>query len=258
MKIGLQLYSIREEMEKDMDAALSAVSRAGYDCVEFAGFFGKSSDEIKAMLEKYSLEAISAHIDYKELSGNKNGILDFCREIGIKYVTVPYLGVENHKGTEGYEDIVDEFKKIAEDVKKYGMVFLYHNHDFEFKTYEGKYLNDWLIESVGEDNISPEPDVCWIKYGGAAPVDYITKYSGKVPVIHLKDFIGNVDPKKSKEENGFRMCPVGSGCQDWDAIFDAAERAGAKCFIVEQDDHYGDDAVENVKKSRDFLRSKGY
>lgn len=258
VKIGLQLYSVRDTMEKDMDAALGAVSRAGYDSVEFAGFFGKSADEIKAMLEKYGLEAVSAHIGYEELAENTGGILEMCREIGIKYAAVPYMGPELHKGTDGYDERIDVYKKAAENVKKYGMKLLYHNHDFEFRTYEGKYLNDWLMESVGEENISPEPDVCWIKYGGASPVDYIMKYSGRVPVVHLKDFIGEIDPEKSQEENGFEMRPVGSGCQDWDAILNAAERAGAECLIVEQDHHYGADPFDNVKKSRDFLRSKGY
>lgn len=258
MKIGLQLYSVRDEMEKDMDKTLKAVSDMGYDCVEFAGFFGRSAGEVAGMLKKYGLEAASAHIGLEELAENRDGILDFCRVLGMRYAAVPYMAPELHKGSEGYDERVEQYKKAAENAEKYGIRLLYHNHDFEFRKYEGKYLNDWLIESVGADRIFPEPDVCWIKYGGASPAEYILKYSGRVPVVHLKDFEGNVDPGKTKEENGFKMRPVGGGIQDWDVIFDAAKRAGTEYFIVEQDDHYGADALEDAALSRKFLSSKGF
>lgn len=249
MKVGLQLYSIRDLMESDMDAALYEVSKAGYEYVEFAGFFGKSAAQINELLSKYDLKAISVHQKYEELITNEEGILDFLKDIGIKYSAIPYMSRELHKGNSEYDRIIEDIKNASENLKKYGIQMLYHNHDFEFYTYEGKYLNDWIIESVGKENIIPEIDTCWVKYAGVDLCGYIKKYSGNVPVLHLKDFC---------RENGFKMRPVGYGCQDWKAILDTAQEAGTEYLIVEQDHHYGDDPIDNITKSRSYLKELGY
>lgn len=257
MKVGLQLYTIRDLMEMDMDAALCAVSKAGYEYVEFAGFFGKSADEINALLKKYNLKAISVHHDYHEMLSNKDGILDFFKQIGIKYAAVPYMGIEYHKGSDKFGEVTEDFVKLAEILKKYDIQLLYHNHEFEFNTYEGKYLNDWLIEAVGIENISPEIDTCWVKYAGASPVEYINKYSSHLPVIHLKDFSGNSGLDKTREENNFKLEPVGYGCQNFESVLDAAKKAGTEYLIVEQDIHYDADPIDNITKSREFLKKLG-
>ncbi|MEE0868090.1 MAG: sugar phosphate isomerase/epimerase [Clostridia bacterium] len=256
IKLGLQLYSIRNEMENDMDSALKKVSEAGYTCVEFADFYGKTADEINSMLEKYGLEAVSAHIGYDALKENEGGIIEFCKKIGLKYIAVPYMQTELHKGSDSFDETVQTYISIANNLRKNGMELLYHNHSHEFVKFEGKYLNDWLIESVGLENLSPEPDVCWIKYAGASPEEYIKKYSGKVPVVHLKDFTGEINTERTSEENNFKMCFVGGGCQDWDTILDAAIKSGTKYFIVEQDNHIDNTPMENMIKSIEFLKTK--
>ena len=258
MKVGLQLYSIRDLLEQDLDAALKAVSEAGYQYVEFAGFYGKTAAQINELLSRYGLCAISVHQGYQEIINNDGGILDFLKEIGIKYSAVPYMAHEKHKGAADYEETILKYKKASENLKKYDIQMLYHNHDFEFNTYDGKYLNDWLIESVGVENIYPELDTCWAKYAGVAPDKYILKYSGKIPVVHLKDFTGNIGLGRTQEENNFRLQPVGSGCQDWYSILEACEKAGTQYVIVEQDEHYGADPIMNIKKSRSFLEKAGY
>ena len=256
VKLGLQLYSIRDEMERDMDYALKKVSEAGYSCVEFAGFYGKTADEILLLLKKYGLEAVSAHIGYDVLKENKEEIIEFCKKIGLKYIAVPYMDAKLHKGADNFDETVEMYISIANNVKKNGMELLYHNHAHEFVKFEGKYLNDWLIESVGRENLSPEPDVCWIKYAGASPEEYIKKYSGSVPVVHLKDFTGDINPERTKEENNFNLCYVGGGCQDWDGILEASIKSGTKYFIVEQDNHNEYTSFEDMIKSIEFLKTK--
>ena len=254
MKVGLQLYSVREAMQENMDKALEKVKEVGYDYVEFAGFFDKTADEVNALLEKHGLKAISVHQGISVLSSEGN--YEYLKKIGVKYAAVPYIGGDGLKGGEQFDENVRNMKKISDELKNYGIRLMYHNHAHEFKTVEGKYLNDWLIEGVGEDKISPELDVCWSTYGGAETDEYILKYSGNIPVLHMKDFI--YKEKENENDEPFKQVPVGSGCVEWEKIFAASEKAGTEYYIVEQDSHYGDDAFENVKKSRDFLKKYGY
>ena len=254
MKVGLQLYSVRELMGENMDKALEKVKEAGYKYVEFAGFFNKTADEINSLLKKHGLKAISVHQNIDTLCSEGN--YDYLKEIDVKYAAIPYIGSDSHKGGKDFENTVEKIKKISDDLQKFGIKLMYHNHAHEFKTVEGKYLNDWLIESVGQDRIAPELDVCWSTYGGAKTDEYILKYSGNIPVLHVKDFI--YKEKADENDSPLKLTPVGSGCVEWEKVFAAAEKAGTEYYIVEQDSHYGDDPFENVKKSRDFLKKYGY
>lgn len=272
-KVGLQLYSIREDMEKDMDAALAKVKAMGYDYVEFAGYFGKSAEEVKALLDKHGLECISVHQTYDVFLNNEKESVEYLNTIGAKYSAVPWMGVEKHQGHGDFENTVAEFKKVGSVLKNAGIQLLYHNHDFEFERYEDKFLLDWLYESVSEDLLKTEIDVCWVRYAGYDPADYIRKYTGRSPIVHLKDFEcknfnmgpvyalidsdGSEGKPASKEDAGFMFKPVGYGVQDIPAILVAAEEAGAEYIIVEQDSSTERPAMEAAKMSRDYLRSIG-
>ena len=275
-KVGLQLYSIREDMEKDMDSALAQVKAMGYDYVEFAGYFGKSAEEVRALLDKHGLECISVHQTYDVFLDNPKESVDYLKTIGAKYSAVPWMGVEKHQGHGDFENTVAEFNKVGKTLKDGGIQLLYHNHDFEFEKYEDKFLLDWLYDSVSEDLLKTEIDVCWVRYAGYDPAEYIRKYTGRSPIVHLKDFEcknfnmgpvyalissdgGSDEAKKpeSKDEAGFMFKPVGHGVQDIPAILAAAEGAGAEYVIVEQDSSVERPAMEAAKMSRDYLRSIG-
>lgn len=257
MKVGLQLYSVRDEMERDMEQTLRAVKAMGYDFVEFAGFFGHSADEIKAMLQGIGLEAVSVHQGYETFLEDPEAAA-FLKTIGVSYCAVPYMGREKHKGADDYAQTIEMLKKVSERLKKQGISMLYHNHEFEFHTYEGKCLIDWLYETAGLDAIEPEFDTCWIKYAGYSPEAYLKQYSGHVPVVHIKDFTGSTGLGKTREENGFQMQPVGQGVQDWESILQAAKAAGARYLIVEQDDNAPGESLNNAEKSRAYLKDLGY
>lgn len=268
-KIGLQLYSIREEMEKDMDAALKQVKEMGYDYVEFAGYFGHSAEEVRAMLDKYDLECVSVHQFFADA---KQSDMEYLKTIGAKYCAVPWCDKQT-PGTKEWDETIDLFIKNGKMLKENGIQQLYHNHDFEFQKAEGKYILDWMYETIPQDCIQPEIDTCWVHWAGVDPVEYLLKYSGRIDIVHLKDFtcktigggpvyalIGDdgSEAVKSKEDNDFRFCPVGQGIQDIPAIIDASEKAGASILIVEQDQSYEIPAMEAAKMSRDYLRSLGY
>ena len=187
-KIGLQLYSIREDVEKDMDAALKAVKEMGYDCVEFAGFFGKSAEEVRAMLDKYGLEAISVHQTAEPWLKEGQKAIDYLKTVGVKFCAIPWYQKEKLYDKKEFAKMIIEFTEFGKALKENGIQLLYHNHDFEFgKKYDGEYVFDCIYNSVPADLLRPEMDVCWIKYGGEDPCKYIEKYDG-MKLLHLKDF----------------------------------------------------------------------
>lgn len=275
-KIGLQLYSIRDDMEKDMDAALKQVKEMGYDYVEFAGYFGKSADEVRALLDKYDLTCISVHQSYDVFLDNEKESIAYLNTIGAKYSAVPWMDVKKHKSGGDFENTVAEFKQVGTALKNAGIQLLYHNHDFEFERFEDKFLLDWLYESVPSDLLKTEIDTCWVRYAGYDPAEYIRKYTGRSPIVHLKDFVcknfnmgavyalidengeeGEQAKPESREDAGFQFRPVGHGIQDIPSILKAAEDAGADYLIVEQDQSEDRPAMESAKMSRDYLKELG-
>lgn len=270
--LGLQLYSVRKAMANDFEGTLKKVSEMGYKYVEFAGYFGKTAEEIKALLEKYSLTCVSVHqtltIADKEKAREE---VEFLKKLGVKYVVIPWYDKSKLKGNEAWNQTVKNFKEMADLLKEYGMVLGYHNHDFEFARYNGKFLHDYIFEEVGGERIIPEIDTCWVRYAGLDPADKLREFSGRVPVVHLKDFsckklaqgpvydlIGSdAEVPESKADNAFEFRPVGNGIQDFDSILEACSECGTETVIVEQDEPDGNRSeLEAVAISAKYLKER--
>ena len=272
-KVALQLYSVRDDMAKDMEGTLKAVKDMGYDYVEFAGYFDRTAQEVRDMLDKVGLKAVSVHQVYDVFLEDQQAAIDYLKTIGVSYSAVPWMDVAKHAGHGRFDQTVAEFLMVGAALKEAGIQLLYHNHDFEFETYEGKFLLDWLYDSVSADLLKTEIDTCWVRYAGQDPASYIRKYTGRSPVVHLKDFTcdnfsagpvyalidekGQEGKKPSREEVNFKFQPVGYGVQDIPAILAAAEDAGADVVVVEQDQSLERPALEAVKMSRDYLKKLG-
>ena len=270
-KVGLQLYSVRDAMEKDMDATLKAVKEMGYDYVEFAGYFGKTAEEVKALLDKYELKAISVHqaTDLFEKEGKT--AVDYLNTIGVEYSAIPWY--DKNELYNNWDETVKKFAEVSKLLKAGGIQLMYHNHDFEFVKIDGEYVLDKLYRTLDAETLMPEIDTCWVHYAGVNPAEYVRKYAGRIKVLHLKDFVckklgggpvyalidedGNEIKNASKEDNGFKFTPVGSGIQDWNEILTAADEAGVEYVIVEQDDSYEMCSLEAAKMSRDYLKTLG-
>ncbi len=271
-KIGLQLYSVRNEMAADFEGTLRAVREMGYDNVEFAGYFGKSAEEIKALLKKYDLTCVTVHQGMDPFLENGNAIIDYMSDLGITYCTIPwYERAKLEVGTPVWDETVKNFKAYAAALREKGIKMLYHNHNYEFDIIDGKCIIDHLYETFDRDTLNPEFDTCWVHYAGYDPAEYIEKYADRVEVLHLKDFQckrlaggpayalidgdGKAQAQPSKEENNFKFMPLGMGRQDFKKILDAAEKSNAHTLIVEQDKSDDRPPLEAAKISRDYLRN---
>ena len=267
LPVMLQLYNVREELQKDFDGTLEEVAKIGYKYVELAlaQSFGKTAAQIKASLDKAGLIAISAHVPYRDMIADPGKAIDFHIDIGCKYIVVPYLLDEDRSTGPHYEEVKKGIAKLGEAVNKKGATLLYHNHEFEFLDYKGKYALDDLFDSIPAELLQAEIDVCWAKVAGVDPAEYILKYTGRSPVVHLKDFDSSGDKTvkaeyeligdgKKASAGPFPFRALGNGILDFPGIIKAAEKAGTQWLVVEQDlPSPGKTPVECAKDSFDYL-----
>ncbi len=247
--IALQLYSVREDMKEDFKGTLEKVKALGYDGVEFAGLFDHSAAEIKSWCEALDLVPISAHVPLVEMINDCEGTLNTYKELGVKYVVVPYVDTDRRPNTEGWLPTIEAIAQIGKAAAEKGLILLYHNHDFEFTKVDSEYGLDMLYRMIPAEYLQTELDTCWVNIGGEVPAEYIRKYDGRCPVIHLKDFyresvdadeplyelIGIKSEAKAPQKKNFEFRPLGKGMQDFPAILKASEAAGAEWVVVEQD-----------------------
>ena len=265
-KVGIQLFGVRDEMVKDMDATLAKIKAIGYDYVELAGYHGKSAAEIKALLDKHGLIAISAHQGPQDFWRGGQAPIDDLKTIGVKYCAIPWYGVAEFK--ERFDETMEKFTSLGKVLKENGIQLLYHNHDFEFQKIDGEYILDKMYREIPADALKTQLDTCWVNVGGENPANFVKKYAGRAPLVHIKDFtgsksegmyelIGDDKTVATAKVEQFRFRPVGYGVQDVPSILKASEEAGAGWVIVEQDQSYETPALENAKLSRDYLKTLG-
>lgn len=273
LPVAIQLYTVREQLEKDFEGTLKAVKKMGYDGVEFAGLYGHSACKIKKMLAEIELKPMSAHVPLDDILNDTDGIINTYKEIGCKYIAVPYVTEERRPGAEKFDETVEAIKKIGAKMSEAGLQLLYHNHDFEFVKVDGEYGLDVLYARTCPKCLATEIDTCWVNVAGVNPSEYVRKYTGRAPVVHLKDFfitgklpshlyaLIGIDEEESKEEEkgSFEFRPVGHGMQDIPSILAASTDARAEWVVVEQDEpSQGNDRLTSAKMSREYLKTLGW
>ena len=224
-KVAIQLYSIRDLMEKDVFSTLEAVKKAGYAGVEFAGYFGVSSKAMRAKLDELGLVTAGTHTGLTALTDDKiDETIAYNLELGNKYVVVPGMPAEMFESYDACLRTAELFAKLADKIETAGMKLYYHNHNSEFKQYNGKYILDILMENAPK--LGMELDCYWIAYAGIDPLPYMQKYGKRCDLLHIKDMLG--DEKKTCTE-------VGNGIIDYKSIFAEGKKNDTKWYILEQE-----------------------
>ncbi|MBR4950300.1 MAG: sugar phosphate isomerase/epimerase [Clostridia bacterium] len=264
--VAIQVYSLREEANEDFYGTLKKIKEMGYDGVEFAGLYGNSPEDVKKWCEELSLTIISAHVPFQDLLTKEN-ILETYKDLGCKYVVIPYITNDYCPGNPLFPEMVEKVTALGKKARELGMKLGYHNHDFEFSKYEGKYLLDIIYDSIPAESLQTQLDSCWVTVGGEDVCKYIKKYADRSELLHVKDFVGRRgenmynligidDDQKKKTDGAFEQRPVGYGVQNFKKIIDTAKESNIKWLIVEQDNPTpGMTALECAKKSLDFLKS---
>jgi len=246
--VGLQLYTLREETKHDFIGTLRKVAELGYRAVEFAGYGGIPAMEMKQVLGDLGLAAPSSHVGLQLLDNELQQQIEYSLEIGAKYIVCPWLDEKLLQEEESFQQLMEKFARIGEEVKRSGLQFAYHNHAFEFQTAStGGPILDRMYQSVSSDLMKAELDLYWVKKGGYDPKAYLLSYKGRAPLIHVKDMADDAEGT---------FAEVGHGIIDYKPIFEAAEEAGVEYYIVEQD-RCQRPALESVRMSIEYLKSIG-
>ena len=269
LKVGLQLYTVRQAMTEDIEATLQSVKDMGYDCVEFAGGrYGRTGTETRAILDRIGLQCISVHQSPTIFQNDPIDAVQYVKTLGAEFAVIPVVRLPAYH--ESWDSTISLFRQMSETYAAAGIKLLYHNHDHEMTRLPGDDMRllDRILGAV--PGLAPEFDTCWVSYGGVNPIEYLNQYASILDIVHLKDYRCCLLPEKpmwqlmeqgyEKPEKrslcGFRYEPVGMGVENWQGILDATAASGARYVVVEQDESKERDPLEAAALSRQYLREE--
>lgn len=252
--VGIQLYSLRELLPKDVKGVIKKVAETGYKEVETygytaeAGYWGLDAKAFKALLDDNGLKAPSGHFGLDEYI--KTGDLEIVKPLiagaatlNMEYFTCPYLSEELRTSLEDYKKVAARLNEAAKLCKESGLQMAYHNHDFEFVKYGDTTGYDILLAETDKSMIQFEMDLYWVVRSGNDPVALFEKHPGRFVMWHVKDM---------DKTNNTINTEVGNGKIDFKSIHKHAAQAGLKHLIVEQE-NFSIDPFESIKKSFDYV-----
>ncbi len=249
--IGLQLYSLRDVIMKDVKGTLSSVAGWGYKQVETYGYgdgklFGMPVAEYGQFMKSIGLKTVSGHygIDLAASPGWEQACAD-AKALGQKYVVVPWMDKNYYSSLDELKKTCEILNKAGEVAKKYKLRMGYHNHAFEFETVEGKVVFDVMLELLDPKLVGIEMDLYWVVRAGQNPFAYFEKYPGRFELWHVKDM-----DKNNKDNNA----DVGTGSIDFTKLFAAAKKSGMKTFFVEQET-YPSNPMLSAENSIKYLKT---
>ncbi len=255
-EIGVQLYTVRNQMKHDFEGTLAKVAAIGYKEVEFAGYFDHSPQDVRAAIDRNGLASPATHVDYDTLGDKWPAQIESAKIIGQSYIVCPWIPEKIRKQPDGWKRAAETFNRAGEASKKAGIQFAYHNHWFEFLPVDGKLPYDLLLENCDPNLVKMELDLCWITVGGGDPLKYFDRYPGRFPLVHVKDVKAlpriSASGKQNFGDSMKDMTEVGSGIIDWKRIFAQSEKAGIQHYIVEHDKPKA--PFDSIKTSYDYLR----
>jgi len=247
--IGVQLYTVRKEAERDLPAVLKEIHRIGYKEVEtYWDVYNHPAAELRRMIEDHGLRAPSGHFNYDGLEQK----LDYAATLGVKYVTCPMLPDSQWKSLAGFQQAAEDFNRWGQLARDRGMTLAFHNHNYEFQKFGATTGFDELIARTDPSLVKLEIDCYWIAQAGRDPVETISQLKGRVKMLHLKDRIAGVSTSQWLDASAEHFTEVGSGTINWKEVLRAAEECGVEHFFVERDS--GElDAMESLQKSYRYL-----
>jgi len=245
-EIGVQLWSVRRELENDFDQTIIDISEVGFNFVEgygldtngiFPGLI--TANHYERMVTETGMRIASCHSSYFPVDDAPR-IIEVAHRLGVDWVVIAWLSEEQRSG---YYQIAENLNAIGEQFKRAGIGFGYHNHDFEFiLTEDGEVPQEILMDNTDSDLVSFQADLYWFKKAGADPIAYIDKYPGRFCSYHIKDANEALD-----------QTDIGTGLVDFESILALNKEAGIQYVFVE--DERSNSPLANVEKGYDYLKN---
>jgi sugar phosphate isomerase/epimerase len=241
--LGIQLYTLREEMSESVPSTFSKLAQIGYEEVEFAGYFDYDAEALRRLLDEHGLTAPACHIPLPLMQSELEKTLEFASAMGHRYVVIPSLGEEQRQSIDQYRRTAETFNRLGEQCKAAGLQLAYHNHAFEFDVIDGQVPYDVLLDETDPELVGMEMDIYWVRKAGQSPVRYLTEWPDRFPLWHLKDMLSDGS-----------MVDVGDGEIDFPALLEYRDKAGLRHGFVEHD--HPADALQSAERSFEFLVDK--
>ena len=243
--IGLQLYTVRDQLQTDFDGTLAKIAQIGYKNMEFAGYYNRTPEQVRATLDRLQLVSTSSHIGAPLMRQDAAAQIKSAKTIGQDYITIP--SYQFGKDLAGWRKGVAEFNQWGAMCRDAGLKLAYHNHNFEFAPLEGTTGYEILQNEVDPKLVDFELDLYWARFADQDPLALFAKHPGRFAMWHVKDMVVTDDKKG--------MSPVGKGTIDFKAYFANAQQAGLKHFFVEHDSaaQYPGGSLASVEASYQYL-----
>jgi sugar phosphate isomerase/epimerase len=260
--IGLQLYTVRDEVAKDIDRALEDVAKVGYKVVEFAGYGTRTPEQIRDTLKRLGMRAPSTHIALTAIRSDFDAQVRIAETLGHAYITVPSLGNDTPTTSDGWKKIADEFNAIAKKLQPHHIGLGFHSHRDEYMAVGGGQTGlDVFITGTDPALVAFEMDLGWAEVAGQNPLEWFTRYPGRFKMWHVKDILA-LDAARAEQRKVFARLdshqpappappaapagaappavtggpvPVGAGEIDYRPILAGWQQSGLEYFFVEQD-----------------------
>lgn len=221
--IALQLYTVRDELQKDFAGTVRKVAEIGYPAVEFAGYGGLSAAEMASLLRETGLQASSTHVSLDAVRDDLDGQIAYCREIGCRFMFLAWLAPDERGGSR-LGALARQLDEAGRRCREAGISFGYHNHDFELEQVDGKPLLERLMEETSPERVTFELDVYWTAFAGVDPAAFLERHRDRISLLHMKD----MDAER-------RYTEVGEGTLDIAGICRLGQEIGVRWYVVEHD-----------------------
>lgn len=248
---GLEIYSLRFELKKDVPKTIALMKQLGFKDLEVSGYYGLTPKAFKAEISKNGLTCSSMVFDYKRFQTDIEGIIKEAKMFGAKYVGAGWIPHKEGFNKEIAVKAIQDFNRFGAILKKAGLRFYYHPHGYEFNTADGN-LMDLMLEQTKPELVTFELDVFWATHGGADPLDYLKKYSGRFELMHLKEIKHDVPGNNTGSAPDETSVSLGRGVTDWPRLLRLAQKMGTKKYYIEDE---AKNAVDQVPLSIKYLET---
>lgn len=251
-RLGIELYSVRNELKKDLAGTLKLVRSWGFEEVELAGFPSMSPSDTARALGSAGLRAVSQFVDYERLRDDFTGVVSDAHTLGLETVICGWIPHDKVLTPQDAESAIASFNKWGAAAAREKVRLGYHIHGYEFVASADGTLMNTLFERTNPQLVDYEMDVFWVVRGGGDPVALLDRYRSRIRILHLKD-IGRGVPTgiTTGEAPDEASVPLGTGTIDWRAVMSAAVKARVKRYLIE-DEH--PEAVRQIPQSIEYLR----
>ena len=249
--LGIQLYTLRDfcQNAEDFDKILEYLSGLGVTDVQISAIGPIEPQIQKEILDKHNMKVCVTHKSFDRFVNDTDNLIEEHKIIDCDALGLGGAPSDSRDTKEAVDAFIEKVNAFSEKLKENGMTFNYHNHDFEFKALDnGVSMIDYLIENTDPDIFHFIPDVAWIHFAGADPVEYLHKMKGRVKVCHFKDY-NIVDGER-------KFCTLGEGIVDLKACYEACKELGIQYIVYEQDiDWVDNDAKKATKLSWEYMQT---